>query len=207
MKEYPTGNAEILQMIAGGSFDEILAEKLLLGTDLNAPICDLSGNSTTYLYEAESENNLPAVAFLLAHGADPNLNDPDLICDCALWDLQYLDEGQDWETRYEIAKLFFQYGADPNLESDGESLYDYVLFKVYNDDFDNINDYENICHLYKLLVIFGGGRKDGVYRKPDLKNVDPNKVDSYDVIFLPHEDGYHICGFLVDDEENTLGRL
>ena len=109
MSEYPPGNKTILQMIDSGTFDAALAEALLNGADLNAPICDLSGYSTTYLYEAVSNNNLQAVAFLLEHGADPNLNIPELIGDCALWQLQFLDNGQDWQTRHEISKLFFQY--------------------------------------------------------------------------------------------------
>ena len=133
MSEYPTGNTTILQMIKGGTFDEALAESLLRDADLNAPICDLSGYSTTYLYEAVSSNSLPAVSFLLRHGADHNLNIPELICDCALWELQYLDDGQDWQTRYAISKLFFRFGADPNIKCDGESLYDYIVYKVYND--------------------------------------------------------------------------
>ena len=130
MSRYPTGNKTVLQMIDSGTFDAALAEVLLNGVDLNAPICDLSGYSTTYLYEAVSNNNLQAVAFLLEHGADPNLNIPELIGDCALWQLQFLDIGQDWQTRYEISKLFFQYGANPNIKCDRESLYDDVVWFI-----------------------------------------------------------------------------
>ncbi len=194
-------------MIDGGTFDAALAEALLNGADLNAPICDLSGYSTTYLYGAVSNNNLQAVAFLLEHGADPNLNIPELIGDCALWQLQYLDARQDWQTRYEICKLFFQHGADPNIKYDGETLYDYIVFKIYNDTATDENDWENILHLYKLLVIYGGGSEDGAYGKPALKSIDLNKADEYEVRFSKHEDGYHITGVLVDGDGKNVGKL
>ena len=91
MSDYPKGNPDVLKMFESGLFDDSLAKELLSGVDLNSPIGDLSGFSTTYLYEAVAENNLPAVDYLLKHG------------------------------------------ADPNLKCDGESLYDWVTYKVYND--------------------------------------------------------------------------
>lgn len=207
MSEYPKGNSDVLKMLESGRFDDRLAEELLRGIDLNSPICDSNGCSTTYLYEAVAENNLPAVDFLLKHGANPNLYDPNLTCDCALWALQYLDVGQDWQTRYEICKLFFQHGADPNIRCDGETLYDYIVFKVYNDTALDENDWENLLHLYKLLVIYGGGSECGAYGKPDLKSIDLNKTDEYRVRFSKHEDEYHISGFLVDGDGKIVGEL
>ncbi len=207
MSRYPTGNKTVLQMIDSGTFEAALAEVLLNGVDLNAPICDLSGYSTTYLYEAVSNNNLQAVAFLLEHSADPNLNIPELIGDCALWQLQFLDIGQDWQTRYEISKLFFQYGANPNIKCDGESLYDDVVYEVYNELPSDDGWRENLLHFYKLLVVFGGGTEEGAYGKPCLKNVDSSKVDEYGIRFSRHADGYHISGFLVDGNEKIVGEL
>lgn len=132
------------------------AKEIMAETDLNKPINVPSGRSyrsTTYLYEAVIYNNLAAVSFLLDNGADPNLNDPDLDGDCALWELQFIDTDQDWQTRYEISKLFFQHGGNPNTICYGETFYDYILFKVYNDDPNDENDWENLLHLYKLLVL------------------------------------------------------
>ena len=207
MREYPEGNPDVLKMIESGGFNESLAEKLLSGVDLNSPVCDLSGNSTTYLYEDVVENNLPAVSYLLEHGADPNLYDPNLVNDCALWELQFLEEGQDWRTRYEICKLFFGHRADPNIKCDGESLYDDVTFEVYNDLPSNAAWRETLLNLYKLLVIYGGGSKDGAYGKPDLPGIDPSKADEYEIRFSRHEDGYHLQGFLVDGNGKTVGEL
>ena len=208
-KEYPTGNPEFLEMIQGRKFDAQRAKEIMAGVDFNLPV-SVSSYSTTYLYEAMSENNLPAVAFLLDNGADPNFNDPDLVMDCALWDLQYLDVGQDWQTRYEIAKLFFKYGADPNLKCDGETLYDYILFKVYEDDPNDDNDWENLLHLYKLLILYGGGGEASQHYsgRPELTaSIDMSKIDEYDVRLHICEDGYHIAGHLVDGEENEVGIL
>ena len=207
MRGYPAGNATVLGMIESGRFDSGLADDFLYGVDINAPICDLHGYSTTYLYVAVSKNNLPAVKYFLEHGADPNLYIPELISDCALWDLQYLDIGQNWETRYEISKLFFQYGANPNIKCDGETLYDYVLFKVYNDTPRDDDDWENLRHFYKLLVLYGGGEDTGEYPKPRLEDIDPKNADEYDVILMQHEDGYHIIGKMVDDDGNVVGDL
>ena len=171
------------------------------------PICDLNDYSTTYLHEAVCANNLPAVKYLLERGADPNLYNPELICDCALWDLQYLYPDQDLETRYEISKLFFKYGANPNIKCEGETLYDYVVYIIYNDPPDDDNEWENLRNLYKLLVLYGGGSETGVYGKPHLKDVDPNKADEYSIMLMRHEDGYHIVGKLIDDGGNVVGDL
>jgi len=207
LNEFPTGDKTVLQMIESGTFDAVLAETLLSGVDLNAPICDLSGYSTTYLRKAVDYNDLPAVAFLLAHGADPNLHLPELFDDCALFQLQFLYPEHDPQTRYEISKLFFRYGADPNIKIDGDYLYDDVVFDVYNEPPSDDDAWEYLLRFYKLLVVFGGGSEDGIYGKPRLKNVDPSKVDEYGIRFSRHEDGYHICGFLVDANENVIGEL
>ncbi len=205
--EYQKGNERFLQMISGEAFSEELANDLLKGVDLNTPICDLNGYTTTYLYEAVSENNLPAASFLLKHGADPNLYIPELVCDCPLWELQYLDNDQDWKTRYEISKLFFQYGANPNIKCDGESLYDSVVFEVYNEPPSDESAWKNLLHFYKLLVVFGGGADDGEYGKPRLTDVNPGKVDEYSIGFIRHEDGYHIIRKLVNGEGKVIGDL
>ncbi len=211
MKEYPTGNPDFLEIINSGGFDEQRAKEIMAGTDLNQPInipFGASFCSTTYLYEAVNANNLPAVAFLLDNGADPNFNNPDLIGDCPLWQLQYIDADQDWQTRYKIGKLFFQHGANPNLIIDGETFYDYVLFKVYNDIPDDENERENLFHLYKLLVLYGGGGKALGYNRPELiKDIDLGKIDEYDVLLNLCDDGYHITGTLVDGEGNEVALL
>ena len=214
MTDYPEGNSEILEMIKTGSFDAVRAGNILKGTDINLPIKvffslpDGSYKSSylnTYLGESVTENNLPAVAFFLENGADPNYINEELLDESALWDIQFIDPDQDWKTRYQIAKLFFSHGADPNIMIENETLYDHVLYKVYNDSPNDDNDWENLRHFYLLLVVYGGG---GVgYGKPVLKDIDFDKIDEYDVKFYLCEDGFHVSGVLVDGDGNEIGNL
>lgn len=207
LKQYQPGNPEFLEMIHSGQFDRLRAEEILPGVDLNRPIIDPSdihGFTTTYLFEAVQANNLPAVAFLLDNGAAPNLYIPELYNGSALWELQYIEPEQDWKTRYEIAKLFFRYGADPDLVCDSEALYDYVCYKVFNENPNDKNDWENLRHLFLLLVVYGGGRLTGRIC-PILKDIDINRIDEYDIVICPHEDGYHLVGKLVDGNGKEIG--
>ena len=198
---------DILKMIQSSSFDADAADRLLKGVDLNSPICDEDGCSTTYLSKAVACNNPEAVKFLLEHGADPNYYNPELMDECALWELQYLDEGQDCRTRYEIQKLLFRYGANPNLECEGERLYDYIVYQVYNDAPGNAADWENLLQFYKLLVIYGGGDAEHGYRKPILHDIDPEKADDYDILLYRCDDGYHIGGRLIGKDGTNHGEL
>ena len=205
--QYQEGSPELMEMIHNGQFDSLRAREILSGADLNRPITvPVLGFSvsTTYLFEAVEANNLPAVAFLLENGADPNLYIPDADYSCALWELQYIEPTQDWKTRFEIAKLFFRHGADPDLVCDSEALYDYVRFKVFDDDPKDKNDWENLRHLFLLLIIYGGGRLTGRVC-PILKDIDINRIDEYDIVICPHEDGYHLVGKLVDGNGKEIG--
>lgn len=207
MSEYKKGNLTILQMINNASFDNAVADEVLSGIDLNEPICNEDGISTTYLYESVAENNLQAVKYLLEHGADPNFYNPDLFNDCPLWELQYIDEGQSVKERYEIEKMFFRYGANPNLICEGEGLYDYVLFKVYNDRPVSKGDLENLLRFYMLLVLYGGGGLEHGYTKPKIYNVDVNKADDYHIELHRCDDGYHFKGYLVGKDGEILAEL
>lgn len=207
MTEYKKGNMTILQMIRNASFDEAVADELLSGADLNEPICNENGFSTTYLYEAVSANNLQAVKYLLEHGADPNFNNLDLTCDCPLWMLQYIEKGQLVKERYEIEKLFFKHGANPNLIYEDEGLYDYVLYKIYNDSPGSQSDWENLIQFYKLLVLFGGGGLEHGYAKPDIDGIDASKADDYHIELFKCDDGYHLGGHLVDKDGAVLAEL
>ncbi|MBQ7669864.1 MAG: hypothetical protein IJS45_03985 [Clostridia bacterium] len=207
--DYPNGIPEILEMIENQRFDKDLAEKLLSGVDLNAPIItqnigsfEISG---TYLFEAVVNNNLPAVEFLLEHGADPNYFNEKIDDDCALWELQYIDSNQDWETRYEICKLFFKYGADPNIKNDGETLYEYILFKIYYDTANNDVDFENLTHLYMLLCLYGGG--DDSVGRPKLYNANLDKINEFDISFSMDKNGVLISGTVIDKEGNVIAEV
>ena len=114
---YPAGNVELLSMFESKTFDTTRASQLLSEiADLNSPISDLKGYSTTYLYEAETYNNVEAVRFLLENGANPNLDYIELINGCALTDLHFLWEEmtEEAEQRLSIAKLFFDFASSSN---------------------------------------------------------------------------------------------
>lgn len=155
------------------------------------------------LYEAQDNNDFERVRLLLDGGADPNARDGD---GCSiLWDLQYLwDEEPDVKLRYEIAKLFFEHGADPNIIDDNETLYDYVLFALLEDSYSNAWEYRR--SFFKLLVIYGGG---GVgYPKPEFYvDIDKTKVDDYEVILNTAEDGYHIELYLIDKAGEIVAQI
>lgn len=208
MKDCLPGNTELLELLRQQSFDKERATQILEDIpDINQPILDENGYSTTYLYEAQGANAVQAVHFLLEQGADPNFYAPNLLCDCPLWDLQYrADEETDNAARYEIAKLFFQYGANPNMMRDGESLYDCVVYEVYNHIGDRGWDHRLL--FYKLLIAYGGGEDKGIYGKPDISEpIALDKIDDYEVVLRRCEDGYHIRGILLNPDGKEIGRL
>ncbi len=79
MSEYKQGNLKVLELIRKNQFDCKEADILLNGVDINEPILDVSGFSTTYLSEAARYNNLSAVRYFLEKGADPNYDNEDLL--------------------------------------------------------------------------------------------------------------------------------
>lgn len=205
MNEYQPGNPVILRMLQSGSFDTAITEDILNDVDLNAPIYDERGYITTYLNEAVCSSNLQAVKYLFDHGANPNYNDEDLSC-CPLWELQFLYD-ESTETQYEIEKLFFKYGADPNLVCEGEGLYDAVVYSVYNDLPSHKAERKHLLQFYKLLVLYGGGGLENGYGKPSIENIDINCADDYHIELYRCDDGYHITGWLVDKGGNKIAEL
>lgn len=200
------GNESLLKLFEKQEFDKAFALRLLETIDdINEPIKDLSGYETTYLAAAVANNNLEAVRFLFDNGVNPNSTDADGTT--VFWDLQYLwDEAPVAPVRYAIAKLFLEYGADPNLRDDVdiESLYDYVLFKLVEDSYSD--DWEYLRSFFKLLVIYGGGGQG--YPKPEFyTSIDKSRADDYQVVLQKADDGYHIELYLLDKEGNIIARI
>ena len=151
---------------------------------------------------AVDNNDYSAAKFLLDHGADPNLISDQY--DCPFWNLQYIDEDQNIKTRIDIAKLFLDHGADPNLKCDGETLYDYVLFKIFNEMSDP--NWEYLLEFYKLLIAYGGGGFS--CPKPVLSEpIDKTRVNEYDICFFPCADGYHLEGYIFDPDGKDIGKV
>jgi len=207
-KTYPPGNADLLQMFREPQFDKEVASRIIANIpDLNAPIIDLDGYSSTYLFEAQSSNNVDAVRFLLENGADPNLDIPELLSSCALTDLHFLwsEMEDDRAKRLEVAKLFFEFGGDPNLWYECETLYDHVLWEVSNDDH-TPHDWEYVCSFFKILIAYGGGGGRGSCPKPKLlEPIDKNRIDEYEFKLFLCKDRYHYEGHLFNPDGDDIG--
>ena len=107
--------------------------------------------------------------------------------------------------RLEVAKLFFEFGGDPNLWYDGETLYDHVLWEVFNDDY-TPHGWEYICSFFKILIAYGGGGGDGYCQKPNLAEpVDKNRIDEYEFMLFLCDDGYHYEGHLFNPDGIDIG--
>lgn len=201
--ECPQGNIEFLSMIADKYFDRVAAERLLLEIpDIDQLVLDLNGYSTTYLFEAQTFNNVEAVRFLLEHGADPNLCHDS---DCALDDLHFgcIETPEEAPKRLEIAKLFFEFGGDPNIRVDGETLYDHVIWEVFYDDIPH--DREYLYSFFKLLLAYGGGGGKSNSPKPQFTEViDRDRIAEYTLKFVPREDGY-VVGHLINPDGIDIG--
>ena len=201
--EYPQGNIEFLSMIADKYFDRVAAERLLLEIpDIDQLVLDLNGYSTTYLFEAQTFNNVEAVRFLLEHGTDPNLCHDS---DCALDDFHFgcIETPEEAPKRLEIAKLFFEFGGDPNIRVDGETLYDHVICEVFYDDIPH--DREYLYSFFKLLLAYGGGGGKSNSPKPQFTEViDRDRIAEYTLKFVPREDGY-VVGHLINPDGIDIG--
>lgn len=205
-KTYLPGNPELLTMFRDKTFDRVRAGQLIQTiVDIDRPILGRHGYSTTYLYEAQDCSNLEAVRFLLDCGADPNFCNPDLICDCAFWDLQYPTE-EDAYKRLEIAKLFLDHGADPNLVLEGEPLISFVGYSVYNEA--GMSGWAYFREFYKLLVLYGGGGGRGAYKRPEFSEpIDKTRAHEYRLRLYLCEDGYHVEGRMFNPEGKEIGIL
>lgn len=207
---YGKGNPELLTMFKSKVFDYAAARDIIADIpNLNEPILDLNGYSTTYLYEAEENNNIEAVRFLLENGADPNLDIPELISDCPLFDLHFLwgeMQGEE-QQRLEIVRLFFEFGANPDILCEGETLYDHVLREVFNDSI-TPHDWKYIKKFFIFLVAYGGGKEPSRYGPPDLTEpIDKNRICEYDFKLVPCEDGYHLEGHMIAPDGRDIGTV
>ncbi len=204
---------ELFELVTTRPFNAERAAIVVQGIpNVDEMITDKKGYSVTLLGEAVDYNNLEAVRFLFKHGADPNYVSEEF--DCPFANLMFGpddDTPEENEIRYKIAKLFMQYGADPNLVVEGETVYDYVVYEVYNHP--ESSSWEYRVDFYKLLVLYGGGGhvyKNGAhgYGKPELsESIDYSRADDYRVWLYQCEDGYHIEGHLLNPDGEDIGIL
>lgn len=193
-----------------GEFDTVHAAMIAKQIDLNKPYDvsnDPNGNMPymrTFLGRAVDFCNIGMVKLLLEHGADPNFIDPNAHEDSVLWDLQYFEEEkEERECRLKIAQMLLEYGADPCSVSDGEDLFSYVLYAIFNDSYDEIWEYRT--RFFILLVAYGG--KCGQCVPQIIKTFDKSNMQQYQFGFLQHEDGYHLTGYIYDQNGDTVAYI
>lgn len=206
---YVKGNPELLAMFKSKVFDYAAAQEIIADIpDLNKPILDLNGYSTTYLYEAEENNNIEAVRFLLENGADPNLDIPGLINGCPLHDLHFLwEEMEEEQQRLEIVRLFFEFGANPDIQYEIETLYDHVLWEVFNDSV-SPHDWNYIKKFFICLAAYGGGKKPSRYGIPNLTEpIDKNRIYEYDFRLVPCKGGCDSEGHIIAPDGTDIGTV
>ena len=137
--------------IAGNTiFDKTEVEDIINSVGINTVITDRK-TDTSFLSEAIVYENEHLVAFLLDHGADPNLKTESL--DPAIWETRGFD---DPDCMLRIAKLLLDHGADPNSVLDDEPFYYHIdCLQPECINFDRHED-EYLIKLSDLLESYGG---------------------------------------------------
>lgn len=193
----------LFRLCADENFDKETAQKLIDEMDISKELIEderYPGITTTFLSQAAMHINIEMVRLLLENGADPNFilcADKPLYQENPFWDMQYpvSDDGAENETGLQIAQLMLDYGASPAIEMDGEDLFSYVLYAVFNDD-----DYKILWEYrssFLILLIAYGGSND--FCRPEiLKEFDKSNMAQYRFNFVPADDGYHLTGEITD---------
>ena len=113
--------------------------------------------------------------------------------------------GDEVEQRLEIVKLFFEFGADPNFNYDGESLYDHVEWELFYQDVPH--DLKYLKRFFLILLAYGGGQT-GPSNGPRLtEKIDKTQIDQYDFKLFTCEDGYHLEGHIFNPDGVDIGTV
>lgn len=196
---------ELEKMCADNNFDESIALQLIKQVDVNEKFKYATFDlETTLLEEAASNSNLKMATLLLNNGADPNkIFDKE---ECTLWNLQYNDgeTAEENEQRLKIAQLLLEHGANPNIipEKNGESLFEWVLYTIFNDSIDELWEYRS--RFFILLVAYGGKTS---YCEPEIiKDFDKSDMRQYYFCLIPEENGKY-SGEIRDKNKDTIAYI
>ena len=108
---------------------------------------------------------------------------------------------------FQSRKLFFEFGANPDILYEVETLYDHVLWEVFNDSI-TPHDWEYIKKFFIFLVAYGGGKEASRYGLPNLTEpIDKNRIYEYDFKLVPCEDGYHLEGHIIAPDGKDIGAV
>lgn len=195
---------ELEAMCLRQEFDRAKAEQLMRQVDVNQVFAVSGYRWKTVLLEcAATHANVPMVELLLRNGADPNLIFDD---EATLWNLQYNDGETDDENeqRLIIAQMLLEYGADPLIdpENGGESLLDYVVFAVFNDDYSELWEYRS---RFLILLVAYGAKSD--YCSPRIvKEFDKANMRQYHFLMVPAGNG-KFSGAISDGRGNNIAYI
>ena len=171
-----TKTEQLYEWCKSEKIDKEAIFKLINEINLNEVI---ESEDTTFLYTAFAYENFEMIKILLGKGADPNFfteNDGPL-----LWGLQYggcynISEDE----QLALVKLILDKGANPNVAWEGETLMEYILWKVFNEVRDN--NWEYIIKFFVYLIAYGGKLENGM---PIIyQEIDKDKLDEYEFFFV-----------------------
>ena len=129
---------------------------------------------------------------LIEQGLDPNLVVND---DNPIWNVMWIDAPNIGAS---VMRLLLENGGDPNhyLSSEGETVFDYISFKVSYDEY--THDYFHTVQCWLVLMGYGACWKDG---EIPLAMLNGNSVEifkkfelyDYTIEPLPQEPGKYGC--------------
>ncbi len=139
-----------------------------------------------------SNHIIGAISLLLEFGLDPNTIVDD---DNVMWNSMWIDAPH---MAASVLKLLLENGGNPNhfIPSEGESLFEYISFKVSYDEY--THEYFHTVQCWLLLMAYGACWQDGEIPIKMLggKTVEIFKdIDLYDYEIepLPQEPGKYGC--------------
>lgn len=198
----------LFRLCSDVNFDKETALSLIKAVDINKELVEderYLNIKSTFLSRASAYANIEMVRLLLENGADPNFilcADKPLYQENPFWDMQYpvSDDAAENETGLQIAQLMLDYGASPAIELEGEDLFSYVVFGVFNDDRDT--SWEYLCRFLIMLVAYGASND---YCHPEiLKKFDKSYMAQYRLNLVPVGDGYHLTGEITDGNGEVI---
>ena len=117
---------------------------------------------------------------------------------------KYKETDEENEQRLKIAQLLLEHGADPCIipEQNGESLFEWVLYEVFNDSLDELWEYRS--RFFILLVAYGGKT---TYCEPEIiKGFDKSDMSQYYFCLMPAKNGGY-SGEVRDKNKDTIAYI
>ena len=157
-----------------------------------------SGAETISLESLHSAYLIHSLELLLECGLDPNdiadFHKP-FLSDNVLWGAQWVDAPN---VGAGALRLLLERGGNPNIDSDAESLFDYVAFRVAYDDYDYDYEFAHVAQCWLVLMAFGGRFRDGTIPLTMLNGHAPEIFRNferfdYEIEPLPQEPDKYGC--------------